>query len=212
MAVVRNVEEIINLHKMIATFFLKRWRDYWSYDIIIHIWRCEMLAHIILTNDKTINLELYPEMAPKSVANFVKLAKSGYYKGIIFHRIIKDFMIQTGGYRIVDGALEESRDVPSIKGEFASNGFHTNTLKHELGVISMARTSVPDSASSQFFLCAGTATWLDGEYAAFGKTIDEDSNKVILEVAEMPVGNIGGGFQHFPYEEIGLKDIIIEDN
>lgn len=170
-----------------------------------------MKAHIILTNDRTINLELYPEIAPKSVANFVKLAKSGYYKGIIFHRVIKDFMIQTGGYRLVNGTLEEAHDVPTIKGEFASNGFHGNTIKHELGVISMARTAVPDSASSQFFICVGTASWLDGEYAAFGKTIDEESNQVILEVAQIPVGNIGGGFQHFPYVEIGLKDIIIEE-
>lgn len=165
---------------------------------------------IINTNDK-IRLELYPEIAPKTVTNFLSLVKIGYYKDTVFHRIIKDFMIQTGGYKIEEQTLMELEPTSSIEGEFASNGFN-NELKHELGVISMARTSDPNSATGQFFICAKRAPWLDGEYAAFGKTIDEESNQAVLKIADIPVMNIGGGFQHFPTLDVKILDIkVIEE-
>lgn len=165
-----------------------------------------MKVQIILNIDKVINLELYPEVAPISVANFMELVKKGYYQNTVFHRIINGFMIQTGGYQIKDNTLMEMGETTSIKGEFKSNGFENN-LKHEVGVISMARTSDPNSASSQFFICAGNCSWLDGEYAAFGRTTDEESNQVVLDVASMPTMNIGGGFTDFPQYDIKIVDI-----
>lgn len=170
-----------------------------------------MKVQIVLNTDECINIELYKEIAPKSVENFMKLVKSGYYNNTVFHRIINGFMIQTGGYKIEDNTLYELGDVESIPGEFSSNGFK-NDLKHELGVISMARTSDPNSATSQFFICAGTPSWLDGEYAAFGKTIDEASNQAVLNVASMPTMNIGGGFSDFPQFEVKILEIkVIEE-
>ncbi len=111
-----------------------------------------------------IKLELYPDVAPNTVANFVTLAREGFYDGRIFHRVDYGFMIQGGSS---DGLGYEGSG-KEIKGEFTSNGFENN-LKHERGVISMARTPDPDSASSQFFIVQGEASHLDGDYAAFGK-------------------------------------------
>ncbi|MBE6538010.1 MAG: peptidylprolyl isomerase [Ruminococcaceae bacterium] len=108
--------------------------------------------------------ELYPEKAPKTVENFTSLIKENFFEGLIFHRIIAGFMIQGGGY----DAIMNHKDAPSIKGEFKSNGFPQNDIKHKRGVISMARTMIPDSASSQFFIMHEDAPHLDGEYAAFG--------------------------------------------
>ena len=120
-------------------------------------------------------------------------------------------MIQTGGYKVEENTLMEMPPVESIQGEFASNGFN-NGLSHELGVISMARTSDKNSATSQFFICAATCPWLDGEYAAFGKTIDEESKQVVLEVSQVETGNLGGGFTDFPYDLIGVETIrLIEE-
>ena len=115
-----------------------------------------------MENGGTFTMELYPEFAPTTVENFVNLVKSGYYSGTKFHRVYPGFMAQGG----------EGASVPSIKGEFASNGFAQNTLSHTRGVVSMARTTVKDSASSQFFICYDDASFLDGDYAAFGKVID----------------------------------------
>ncbi len=119
-----------------------------------------------VANYGTIILELYPETAPNTVANFVKLAKDGFYDGLTFHRIIAGFMIQGGDPKGngTGGSAE------TIKGEFAQNGVE-NPLKHERGVISMARSSMPDSASSQFFIMHEDAPHLDGAYAAFGRVI-----------------------------------------
>ena len=111
--------------------------------------------------------ELYPDIAPNTVNNFIRLIKSGYYAGVIFHRIIKGFMIQGGD---PDG-LGTGGPGYSIKGEFTTNGFK-NDLKHEKGVLSMARTMIPDSAGSQFFIMHETSPHLDGQYAAFGKIIE----------------------------------------
>ncbi len=165
------------------------------------------LIEIELSNDKTIKVELDSKYAPKTVEHFVNLIKQNYFDGTIFHRIIDNFMIQTGGYKVEENTLMELPKADSVEGEFASNGFAQNTLKHELGVISMARTMDKNSATGQFFICSATCPWLDGEYAAFGKTIDEESNNNVLEVSRMQTGNLGGGFTDFPYELIGVKTI-----
>ena len=166
---------------------------------------------ITLTNSKKIRLELDTQYAPKTVEHFVDLVKQNYFDGTIFHRIIENFMIQTGGYKVEENTLMEMPPVESIQGEFASNGFN-NGLSHELGVISMARTSDKNSATSQFFICAATCPWLDGEYAAFGKTIDEESKQIVLEVSQVETGNLGGGFTDFPYDLIGVETIrLIEE-
>lgn len=122
------------------------------------------IVTIKMTDGSVMKAELYPEIAPNTVNNFVSLIKSGYYDGIIFHRVIKGFMLQ-GGDPTGTGMGGPGY---SIKGEFASNGFK-NDLKHTAGVLSMARTMDPDSAGSQFFVMHNDAHHLDGEYAAFGK-------------------------------------------
>ena len=124
------------------------------------------LVQMDVANYGTIILELYPDVAPITVANFVKLVQDGFYDGLTFHRIISGFMIQGGDPKGngTGGSAE------TIKGEFAQNGV-TNDLKHERGVISMARSSMPDSASSQFFIMHEDASHLDGAYAAFGRVL-----------------------------------------
>ncbi len=124
---------------------------------------------IILTNNKEIEADLYPHIAPKSVDNFVKLIGENFFDGLIFHRVIEGFMIQGGGYNetFYDGNFN-SIETDTIPGEFNSNGFK-NDLKHTKGVLSMARTQDPNSASSQFFIMHETSPHLDGEYAAFGE-------------------------------------------
>lgn len=122
---------------------------------------------ITMDSGNEIRLELYPEIAPITVANFVKLATDGFYDGLTFHRIIPGFMIQGGD---PDGNGTGGPGY-QIKGEFSSNGVK-NDLKHKRGVISMARAMDPDSAGSQFFIMHDDADYLDGQYAAFGKVID----------------------------------------
>ena len=118
-------------------------------------------------NGDIIKAELYPEIAPNTVKNFISLVKKGYYDGLIFHRVINGFMIQGG---CPDGTGMGGPGY-SIKGEFAQNGF-ANDLKHTEGVLSMARSMMPDSAGSQFFIMHKNAPHLDGAYAAFGKVIE----------------------------------------
>lgn len=134
-------------------------------------------ATIVMEDGDEISLELYPDLAPETVENFVELAEDGFYDGTIFHRVIEDFMIQGGGY---DENLKEQK-TDSIKGEFSANGFE-NTLSHTRGVISMARAQDMDSASSQFFIVQEDSTYLDGQYAAFG--IVTDGMDVVDEIAE----------------------------
>ena len=124
-------------------------------------------AIIEMENGGTMTLELYPEIAPITVENFVKLANEGFYNGLIFHRVIAGFMIQ-GGDPTGTGMGGPGYQ---IKGEFSSNGVK-NTLKHTRGVISMARSMQPNSAGSQFFIMHQNAPHLDGSYAAFGKLTD----------------------------------------
>ncbi|MGP7815813.1 peptidylprolyl isomerase [Niallia sp. 01092] len=124
------------------------------------------VATITMDDGATIDVELNPEMAPNTVNNFISLVNKGFYNGLTFHRVIPDFMIQ-GGDPNGDGTGDPGY---SIKGEFSSNGVENN-LKHERGVISMARSNDPDSAGSQFFIMVENAQHLDGKYAAFGKVI-----------------------------------------
>ena len=123
----------------------------------------KILFEIEMQDGNVMKGELYPEVAPITVENFVNLIKNNFFDGLIFHRVIPGFMIQGGGY---DTDMKE-HPTASIKGEFASNGV-TNNLKHTRGVLSMARTMVKDSASSQFFIMHADAPHLDGDYAAFG--------------------------------------------
>ncbi len=137
-----------------------------------------IMVQIEMENGGIIKLELYPEIAPITCENFVKLAKDGFYDGLIFHRVIKDFMIQGGDPTGTGmGGSEEN-----IKGEFKVNGVENN-LSHERGVISMARSRSYDSASSQFFICHADAPHLNGQYAAFGKVIE--GMDVVDEIAEV---------------------------
>jgi len=124
------------------------------------------MVRIEMESGGIIEVELYEDKAPITVNNFKNLVKKGFYDGLIFHRVIAGFMIQGGGMN----ETYQEKDCPSIKGEFASNGV-ANNLKHTRGVISMARTDVPDSASSQFFIMHEAAPHLDGDYAAFGNTV-----------------------------------------
>ena len=134
---------------------------------------------IEMENGNKIELELCPEAAPETVKNFETLVKSGFYDGLTFHRIIPGFMIQ-GGDPLGNGMGGADKN---IKGEFRANG-HNNPIKHERGVISMARAFDPNSASSQFFIMHADAPHLDGQYAAFGKVIS--GMDAVDEIASIP--------------------------
>lgn len=125
------------------------------------------IATIEMENGAVMTAELYPETAPQSVYNFISLANSGFYDGLIFHRVIPGFMIQGGD----PNGTGVGGPGYSIKGEFTGNGFK-NDLKHDRGVLSMARTMAPNSAGSQFFIMHENSPHLDGQYAAFGKLIE----------------------------------------
>ncbi|BFK88530.1 peptidylprolyl isomerase [Pseudoflavonifractor gallinarum] len=143
--------------------------------------------------------ELYPEIAPNSVNNFISLVKSGFYNGLIFHRVIPGFMIQ-GGCPQGTGMGGPGY---SIKGEFSGNGFKQNTLKHDRGVLSMARAMHPNSAGSQFFIMVEKAPHLDGQYAAFGKVIEG------MNVADAIVG-VKTDAMDRPFEEQRMKSVTVE--
>lgn len=134
-----------------------------------------------MEDGKEIKVELYPEHAPIAVENFIKLVKKGFYDGLIFHRVIKGFMIQ--------GGCPEGKGTGGpgyqIKGEFKANGVN-NTLRHSRGVLSMARSQSPDSAGSQFFLMHQDSPHLDGQYAAFGKVVE--GMDVVDEIAAVKTG------------------------
>ncbi|MBQ3792133.1 MAG: peptidylprolyl isomerase [Clostridia bacterium] len=136
------------------------------------------MVEIEMENGKKIRLELCPEYAPLTCENFLNLVREGFYDGLIFHRVIAGFMIQ-GGDPLGTGYGGSKK---TIKGEFRSNGVN-NPLSHERGVISMARSSDPNSASSQFFICHADATFLDGQYAAFGRVTE--GMDVVDEIASV---------------------------
>lgn len=155
---------------------------------------------ITVTNFGEITAELYPEKAPKTVSNFLSLVDSGFFAGTIFHRVIPGFMIQGGGYG--EGFAE--KDAAAIPGEFAANGFGANDLHHAPGVLSMARTSDPNSASSQFFIMHGDAGYLDGQYAGFGAVTD--GMDVVNAIAATPTGRMGW-FEDVPRETVTIEKI-----
>ncbi len=141
---------------------------------------------IEVENFGTIKAELYPEHAPLSVENFLRLIGEDFYSGLIFHRVIPGFMIQGGG---MDENMK-GKHAPAIKGEFSANGVE-NKLLHTRGTLSMARTSDPNSASSQFFIMHEDAPHLDGQYAAFGRVTDEESLAVVDKIASVRTGYLG---------------------
>ncbi len=159
---------------------------------------------IELQDGRKMNVELYPEHAPKSVENFIELVKGGFYDGLCFHRVIEGFMIQGGGFSY-EGGLKQKVAPKTIKGEFAMNGVK-NDLHHGLGVLSMARTMMPDSASSQFFICVEDLPHLDAQYAAFGKVCDEQSLEVAIEISKVATTS-WGYFDDVPVEPVVMKKV-----
>jgi peptidyl-prolyl cis-trans isomerase B (cyclophilin B) len=153
---------------------------------------------IELENGKQIKIELYPEIAPETVANFEKLVNKGFYNGLTFHRVISGFMIQ-GGCPHGNGTGNSGEH---IKGEFAANGFK-NDLKHTRGVLSMARAADPNSASCQFFIMHKDAPHLDGSYAAFGKVVE--GIEVVDEIAETETD-----YSDKPVTPVVMKKVWIE--
>ena len=156
------------------------------------------IVRITMDSGKTIRLELYPEIAPITVENFLDLVNKGFYNGLTFHRIIPGFMIQ-GGDPSGNGTGGPGY---SIKGEFKSNGVN-NTVKHERGVISMARAFDPNSAGSQFFIMHKDAPHLDGEYAAFGKVIEG------LDTVD-EIASVETGFQDAPVKKVVMEKVEVE--
>lgn len=155
----------------------------------------EKIIKIEMENGDIIKAELYPDIAPNTVENFVKLVEEGFFDGTIFHRVIPGFMIQ-------GGAGINGKTAKTIDGEFTSNGFK-NDLKHERGVLSMARTMDPNSASSQFFIMVADSPHLDGEYAAFGKVISG------IEAADTIV-NARRDHMDKPMEDQKMKSVTLE--
>ena len=157
------------------------------------------IVKIEMENGGVITAELYPELAPNTVANFVNLVESGFYDGLIFHRVIPGFMIQGGDPQ----GTGMGGPGYSIKGEFARNGFRENTLRHKRGVLSMARSMMADSAGSQFFVMHENAPHLDGAYAAFGKVTE--GMDVVDAIASTPTG-----YQDRPVQEQRMKRVTVE--
>lgn len=156
------------------------------------------IVTITMENGDVMKAELYPEIAPISVNNFISLIKKGYYDGLIFHRVISGFMIQGG---CPDGTGMGGPGY-SIKGEFSANGVK-NDLKHTEGVLSMARAMAPDSAGSQFFIMHKTSPHLDGSYAAFGKIIE--GMDVVNKIAETRTD-----YMDRPLEDQRMKTVTVE--
>ena len=156
------------------------------------------IVTIEMENGDVMKAELYPEIAPNTVNNFISLIKKGYYDGVIFHRVIPGFMIQGGD---PDGTGMGGPGY-SIKGEFSQNGFK-NDLKHTPGVLSMARTMIPDSAGSQFFIMHETSPHLDGAYAAFGKLIEG------LEVVDK-IARVRTDYSDRPMETQKMAKVTVE--
>lgn len=156
------------------------------------------IVTITMENGKQMKAELYPEIAPNTVNNFISLINKGYYNGVIFHRVIPGFMIQGGD---PDGQGTGGPGY-SIKGEFSGNGFK-NDLKHAKGVLSMARTMAPNSAGSQFFVMVADSPHLDGQYAAFGKVIEG------IEVADEIV-SVDRNYNDKPKVEQKMKEVTVD--
>ena len=156
------------------------------------------IVTITMEDGSVMKAELYPQVAPNTVNNFISLINKHFYDGVIFHRVIKNFMLQGGD---PDGTGMGGPGY-SIKGEFTNNDFK-NDLKHTAGVLSMARTMIPDSAGSQFFIMHKDAPHLDGEYAAFGKIIE--GMDVVNAIAETKTG-----FSDRPVKDQVMKTVTVE--
>lgn len=151
-----------------------------------------------MADGSTFIIELYPQYAPETVANFVSLVEKGFYDGLEFHRVNSGLA--------QGGDAHGQKSVNKIKGEFSSNGFDGNTLKHERGVISMARTNDPDSATSQFFICYTDLPSIDGNYAAFGKVIDGMDVVDSFKEGEFTMNSLGE--MAVPVEPIVIKKMV----
>lgn len=151
---------------------------------------------IEMMDGSSMELELFPECAPETVSNFLELVSQGFYDSLIFHRVIKDFMIQGGDPKGTGMGGSDKK----IKGEFRANGVK-NDLSHDRGVISMARTSAPNSASSQFFICHKASYFLDGSYAAFGVVVN--GVDVIDKIASVKTD-----YSDRPLEDQRIKTIV----
>lgn len=156
------------------------------------------IVTIEMENSSIMRAELYPEIAPNTVKNFISLIQKGYYDGVIFHRVIPGFMIQGGD----PNGTGSGGPGYCIRGEFTQNGFD-NALQHTRGVLSMARTMVPDSAGSQFFVMTSDSPHLDGQYAAFGKLIEG------IEVADAIV-NSARDYNDRPHEDQRMKTVTVD--
>lgn len=156
------------------------------------------IVTITMADGRVIKAELYPEIAPNTVNNYISLIQKGFYDGVIFHRVIRGFMLQGGD----PNGTGTGGPGYQIKGEFSQNGFQ-NDLKHTPGVLSMARTMIPDSAGSQFFIMHKAAPHLDGAYAAFGKVIE--GMEVVDSIAEMPTD-----YMDRPLEDQVMKSVTVE--
>ncbi|WP_226666541.1 peptidylprolyl isomerase [Metabacillus litoralis] len=156
------------------------------------------IVTIVMENNEEIKMELYPNTAPNTVNNFISLVESGFYDGLIFHRVIPDFMIQGGDPE----GIGTGGPGYGIKGEFKENGFE-NDLKHERGIISMARSQAPDSAGSQFFIMVADSSSLDGNYAAFGKVTEG------MDTVDSIV-NVKTDKADKPLEEQKMKKVTVE--
>ena len=156
------------------------------------------IVTIEMENGDVMKAELYPEIAPNTVNNFISLVNKGFYDGVIFHRVIRGFMIQGGDPQ----GTGVGGPGYSIKGEFSYNGF-ANDLKHTKGVLSMARTMEPNSAGSQFFIMHDTSPHLDGQYAAFGKVVEGED--IIDKIAA-----VATDYMDKPLEEQKMKKVTVE--
>ena len=150
----------------------------------------QIKAVIRIEGGKNINLVLDPDSAPLTVKNFVELCERDFYAGLVFHRVIPDFMVQGGGFADKGGTLYEKKSKKAVPGEFRMNG-RSNSISHVPGVISMARTSNPNSATSQFFICVADCKYLDGQYAGFGRVADEESLAFAVEIFTVPTHSVG---------------------
>ena len=163
-------------------------------------------ATIHLEDGRKMTVEMFPEQAPETVRKFVKLARSRYYDGMIFHRVIPGFMVQGGG---LYPDMDTKGGLTPIIGEFKDNGIN-NTLRHTLGTISMARTNVPNSATSQFFICVKDVFFLDGQYAAFGCCVDKESTDVAVEISKVATRTVGW-YENVPVYPIVIKTVTVEE-
>lgn len=156
------------------------------------------IVTMTMESGDVIKIELYPEIAPETVKNFISLVNKRFYDGLTFHRVINGFMIQ-GGDPKGDGTGGPGY---TIKGEFAANGFQ-NDLKHTRGVISMARSMLPNSAGSQFFIMHKDSPHLDGQYASFGKVIE--GIKIVDKIANLPTD-----YYDCPLKKCVIKNVVVE--